>query len=88
MIQVCTEMTLQSHINLSLYTSCMPEFSLSTLQFKCIPLMMYRDVNVHMRCKLPLTSILGSYIRGIHRVTMIYILHIYIYIYIATVVCV
>ena len=30
----------------------------------------------HMRCNLPMTSILGSYIRGIHHVTMIYILHI------------
>ena len=34
-------------------------------------------ISGHIRCKLPLTSILGSYIHGIHRVTMIYILHIY-----------
>ena len=30
----------------------------------------------HMRCKLPLTSILGSYICGIHHVTMTYIYYI------------
>ena len=31
---------------------------------------------IYTTLKLPMTSILGSYIRGIHHVTMIYILHI------------
>ena len=30
----------------------------------------------HMHCKLPMAEVLGLYIRGIHRVIMIYILHI------------
>ena len=34
-----------------------------------------RKFAVHMHCKLPLTSILRSYICGIHCVTMIYMLH-------------
>ena len=33
----------------------------------------------HMCCKLPLSSILRLYIHGIHRITIIYILHIYVY---------
>ena len=39
----------------------------------CMPLAFGSE---HIHCKLPLTWILGSYIRGIHHVTMIYILHI------------
>ena len=31
----------------------------------------------HMRCKLPKAEVLGSYIRGIHQLTMIHVIYIY-----------